>query len=301
MTGSRALLVGDVIDDIIVVPAGPVRPDTDTTARISRHEGGSAANTAAWMASRGAPVDFVGCVGPGDRSRHDAVLRDLGVRPHLSEHPSLTTGTIVIVVEGEQRTMLTDRGANAGLRVDAVTDELLASAGVLHLTGYSLVDAFSADDLAALIERAHAHGVLVSLDPGSAGFIADYGVAAFRAALRGIDVLLPNLAEGRLLAGLTDENAQADSALAEALLDLAPAVVLTHGAGAVVVARRGESTASIEVEAIEAVDPTGAGDAFTAGLLTAVLGGADLVEAARGGVRVARLAVTRPGARPPRR
>lgn len=298
MTGSRALVVGDVIDDIIVVPVGPVRPDTDTTARISRHEGGSAANTAAWMASQGAPVDFVGCVGPGDRGRHDAVLRDLGVRPHLSEHPSLTTGTIVIVVEGEQRTMLTDRGANAGLGVDAVTDELLAGAGVLHLTGYSLVDAFSADDLEGLIDRAHAHGVLVSLDPGSAGFIADYGVDAFRAALRGVDVLLPNLAEGRLLAGLTDVHAPADAVLAEALLDLAPAVVLTHGAGAVVVARRGESTASIDVEAIEAVDPTGAGDAFTAGLLSSLLGGADLVEAARAGVRVARLAVSRPGARP---
>ncbi|MBX9471951.1 carbohydrate kinase family protein [Microcella sp.] len=301
MTGSRALVVGDVIDDIIVVPTGPVRPDTDTTARISRHEGGSAANTAAWMAHQGAPVDFVGCVGPGDRERHEAVLRDWGVRSQLSEHPSLTTGTIVIVVEGEQRTMLTDRGANAGLRVDAVTDELLADAGVLHLTGYSLVDAFSADDLARLIDRAHAHGVLVSLDPGSAGFIADYGIDAFRAALRGIDVLLPNLAEGRLLAGLTDENVPADAGLAETLLDLAPAVVLTHGAGAVVVARRGEPTASIDVEATEAVDPTGAGDAFTAGLLTSLLGGADLVEAAQAGVRVARLAITRPGARPPQR
>lgn len=301
MTGSRALVVGDVIDDIIVVPVGPVRPDTDTTARISRHEGGSAANTAAWMAHQGAAVDFVGCVGPGDRERHESVLRDLGVRPQLSEHPTLTTGTIVIVVEGEQRTMLTDRGANAGLQVDAVTDELLAEAGVLHLTGYSLVDAFSSDDLAALIERAHTHGVLVSLDPGSAGFIADYGVDAFRAALRGVDVLLPNLAEARLLAGLTDENAPADAVLAETLLDLAPAVVLTHGAGAVVVARQGESTASIDVEAIEAVDPTGAGDAFTAGLLTSLLYGADLVEAARAGVRVAGLAVTRAGARPPQR
>ena len=301
MTGSRALVVGDVIDDIIVVPVGPVRPDTDTTARISRHEGGSAANTAAWMARQGAAVDFVGCVGPGDRERHESVLRDLGVRPQLSEHSTLTTGTIVIVVEGEQRTMLTDRGANAGLQVDAVTDELLAEAGVLHLTGYSLVDAFSSDDLAALIERAHTHGVLVSLDPGSAGFIADYGVDAFRAALRGVDVLLPNLAEARLLAGLTDENAPADAVLAETLLDLAPAVVLTHGAGAVVVARQGESTASIDVEAIEAVDPTGAGDAFTAGLLTSLLYGADLVEAARAGVRVAGLAVTRAGARPPQR
>lgn len=296
MQGERAVIVGDVIDDIIVVPVGPVRPDTDTTARISRHEGGSAANTAAWMASQGAVVDFVGCVGVGDRERHSAVLRDLGVTPHLSEHPSLSTGTIVIVVDGEQRTMLTDRGANAGLRADAVSDGMLADAGVLHLTGYSLVDAFSADDLRGLIDRAHEHEVLVTLDPGSAGFIADYGVAAFRAALAGVDVLLPTLAEGRLLAGQLG-----DEALVDSLLEIAPAVVLTDGTGAVVVARRGRPSVEVPVDAVEAVDPTGAGDAFTAGLLTALLGGADLVEAARAGVRVAKLAVTRPGARPPRR
>lgn len=295
MTGTRAVVVGDVIDDIIVVPVGPVRPDTDTTARISRHEGGSAANTAAWMASRGVPVDFVGCVGAGDLERHGAVLRDLGVTPHLSEHPSLATGTIVIVVDGEQRTMLTDRGANAGLSADAVTDALLDDAAVLHLTGYSLVDAFSAAVLGALIERAHTHGVLVTLDPGSAGFIADYGVAAFRAALQGIDLLLPNLAEGRLLAG-TDDSA----ALIDSLLEIAPAVVLTDGAGTVVVARRGEPITDVPVEAVEAVDPTGAGDAFTAGLLSALLAGDDLVDAARAGVLVASQAVTRPGARPPR-
>lgn len=294
MTGARAVVVGDVIDDIIVVPQGPVRPDTDTTSSISRHEGGSAANTAAWLASLGAPVDFVGCVGAGDRDRHAQALQTHGVTPLLRQHPELPTGTIVIVVDGEQRTMLTDRGANAGLRASDVTDELLAAAGVLHLTGYSLVDAFSAADLGELVERAHTRGAIVTLDPGSAGFIADYGVAAFRTALTGVDVLLPSLEEARLLAGADD-----DLAMIEALLQLAPAVVLTRGASSVLVARRGTVTIEIAVDAGAAVDPTGAGDAFTAGLLAALLGGADLVEAARAGVKVAGEAVTRHGARPP--
>jgi sugar/nucleoside kinase (ribokinase family) len=294
VAGSRALVVGDVIDDIIVVPTGAVRPDTDTTAHISRHEGGSAANTAAWMAHLGAVVDFVGCVGTDDRDRHAAVLRGVGVTPHLREHPSLSTGTIVIVVEGEQRTMLTDRGANAGLHVDDISDELLAGAGVLHLTGYSLVDAFSAADLGALINRAHRHGAIVTLDPGSAGFIADYGVEAFRSALSGVDVLLPNRDEGRILAGADDSGE-----IMESLLKLAPAVVLTHGAGSVIVGRRGQPTRDVPVVPVAAVDPTGAGDAFTAGLIVEMLGGGDVLAAASAGVRVASQAVSRPGARPP--
>ncbi|UYN83239.1 MAG: hypothetical protein KIT89_11130 [Microcella sp.] len=298
MTGSRVVVVGDVIDDIIVVPAGPIRPDTDTTARISRHAGGSAANTAAWMSSLGVDVDFVGCVGAGDRERHSAALRAHGVTAHLSEDSELVTGTIVIIVDGEQRTMLTDRGANSSLGVAQVTDELLANAGVLHLTGYSLVDSFTADELSTLIERAHAHAVLVTLDPGSVGFIDDYGADAFRDAIRGIDVLLPNHDEGRLLAGVTDTAVDGTEAMLISLLDLAPAVVLTHGAGTVAVARRDRGVERVDVHPVEVVDPTGAGDAFTAGLISALLTGVDLVEAAAAGVRVAAVAVTRAGARP---
>lgn len=290
----RALVVGDVIDDIIVVPQGPIRPDTDTVARISRHPGGSAANTAAWIAHLGCAVDFVGRVGAGDRERHEAALRDQGVEPRLTVDEELPTGTIVIVVEGQQRTMLTDRGANARLDVEAVDDELLRSAGVLHLSGYSLVDALSAGDLAILIERAHAHNVLVTLDPGSAGFIADYGVAEFRAALHGVDVLLPNRDEARLLAGTDDD----DDLLAR-LLQIAPAVVLTHGSAEVIVAQRGVKPHRVAVEPADVIDPTGAGDAFTAGLICAILTGGDLVEAARSATRAGRDAVRRDGARPP--
>ena len=44
------LVVGDVIDDTVVIPSGPIRPDTDTVSTIRRVAGGSAANTAAWLA-----------------------------------------------------------------------------------------------------------------------------------------------------------------------------------------------------------------------------------------------------------
>ncbi|KQV26047.1 carbohydrate kinase family protein [Yonghaparkia sp. Root332] len=302
MTGSRALLVGDVIDDIIVVPSGPIRPDTDTTSRITRQPGGSAANTAAWLGWLGAGVDFVGRVGAGDADRHARELAAAGVAAHLHEDPDRPTGTIVILVEGQQRSMLTDRGANATLDPSQVTDALLATAGILHLTGYSLVDALSARALRELVDRAHAQGASVSLDPSSTGFIADYGVAAFRSAISGVDVLRPNLDEGRLLAGL---DAGAPPALvAEALLDLAPAVVLTCGAAGVTIAERrageGARVASLDAERVPTVDPTGAGDSFTAGFLAARLAGADLAHAAREGQRVAAIAVSRIGGRPPR-
>jgi len=294
VTGSRALVVGDVIDDIIVVPRGPIRPDTDTAASISRHPGGSAANTAAWLGWLGTDVDVVGCVATADVERHAAALRALGAVPHLQANPELATGTIVIVVDGETRTMLTDRGANAGLDPAAIDDGMLAEAGVLHLTGYSLFDAITLAELARLADRARAAGAVVTFDPGSTGFIADYGLERFRRALDHVDVLLPNLDEGRLLSGEHDR-----AAVADALLAHCPAVVLTDGSSSVRVARRGELAVEVAVEAQRAVDPTGAGDAFTAGLIDAMLNGATLVEAAGAGVRCAGVAVRQTGGRPP--
>ena len=298
MPGTRALLVGDVIDDLIVVPVGPVRPDTDTTARITRTPGGSASNTAAWLAALGAPVDLVARVGTGDRERHEAEFTAAGVTAHLSEDSELGTGTIVIVVEGDRRAMLTDRGANATLDAAEVTNALLDAAGALHLTGYSLFDALDPDAVATLIGRARARAVPVSFDPGSAGFIADYGVDRFTAAVRGVDLLLPNLDEGRLLAGL-DERSD-PLTVAEALLALAPAVLLTCGMAGVVIAEREGGIRSLAVDPVATVDPTGAGDAFTAGVIAARLGGADLDAAALTGMRSAATAVSRVGARPSR-
>ena len=73
MTGSRIVVVGDVINDIVAVPRIPVRPDTDTPSSIRPRPGGSAANTAVWLGSRGAAVDFVGAVGAHDAAEHAAV------------------------------------------------------------------------------------------------------------------------------------------------------------------------------------------------------------------------------------
>lgn len=317
MAGSRAVIVGDVIDDVIVVLHGPIRLDTDTASSITRRPGGSASNTAAWMAWLGTGVDLVARVGAGDLERHAAELSASGVTAHLSEDPSRGTGTIVILVEGERRTMLTDRGANATLDPDAVSDALLAQAGILHLTGYSLVDALSPRTMCELVGRAHAHAAVVSFDPSSVGFIADVGVALFREAIRGVDVLRPNLAEGRLLSGLGPE--EPPRGVAEALLELAPVVLLTCGVEGVVVATRGEGVGPsaaargggapcagalprvVELPAapVPTVDPTGAGDSFTAGFLAARLRGADLEAAAREGQRIASIAVGRLGGRPP--
>ncbi|WP_187270538.1 carbohydrate kinase family protein [Lacisediminihabitans profunda] len=294
----RIVVFGDVIDDVVVVPRGPIRADTDTASSIRRRAGGSAANTAAWLGRLGAAVDFVGMVGVDDLERHRELLARSGVTPHLTGHPDLPTGSIVVIVDGEQRTMLTETGANAAMTPDAVADDLLDAAAIVHFTGYSLFGRPDDTALRSLIARAKARGVLVSVDPGSAGFLADFGAQRFLSAVAGADVLFPSLDEGRALTGL----ATPEEIVARLAEDFA-VVVLTLGTDGVLVAQNpGENmvTEPIRIDAIdtEIVDPTGAGDAFAAGFLDQWVRTGDAAGAARAGVLAGARAVATIGGRP---
>lgn len=292
-TPRRIVCFGDVIDDIVAIPRGPIRDDTDTPSSIRFQAGGSAANTAAWLGELGATVDFFGTVGQGDLDRHGRLLADGGVRAHLFGYEGIPTGTIVVIVEGERRTMLTERGANSLLDPKWVTDELLAETAVVHITGHCLLNDAGPDAVSELIARAKWAGVTVSVDPGSAGFIADYGVAKFLDAVAGADILFPSLDEGRLLVGR-----ETPELIAAGLGERFPTVVLTLGTAGVSVWREG---LSMTVPAVETsvVDPTGAGDAFCAGFLAEWVESGDLEASAHAGSLVASRAVGVIGGRPP--
>lgn len=286
----RVLVVGDVIDDIIVAPRGAIRPDTDTVSDIRSSPGGSAGNTAAWLGNLGAEVVFHGMVAAGDIARHRAELERFGVRPELQGHATLPTGAIVILIEGDSRSMLTSRGANDAIDLDGISVD---GFDALHLTGYSLFTRGDAAPVTALIARARAAGLVVSVDPASAGFMLDYGVERFLSAVDGATLVVPNREEGRVLTGLADP-----AATARALAGRFETAAVTLDRAGAVVATSAGSCVAVPAVASSMVDPTGAGDAFTAGLLYAMLTGASAEEAALAGCRLASVAVASVGARP---
>ena len=291
MPSHRIVVAGDVIDDVVVVPSVAIRPDTDTPSSIRFRAGGSAANTAAWLGSIGADVDFVGIVGSADAPRHSSLLTQWGVRPHLATS-DLPTGTIIVLVEGEKRAMLTERGANAIFDPATVTDELLADAGALLLTGHSLSGQTTAASLRALITRARDLDVPVVVSPGSAGHIADAGVQTFVQAFAGATVLLPSLEEAQVITGI-----EAPDAAAAALAEFTPVVVLTNGGHEILVAQ-GNSVDRVPVTRTDVTDPTGAGDAFTAGFLAHWVRFGDPVGAANAGAKLAARSLAIVGGRP---
>ncbi len=291
----RMVVVGDVMNDIVVVPGGAIRPDTDTRSTIRPRPGGSAANTAVWLGSLGVPVDFVGAVGAMDAAQHAEALRDRGVSAHLHVDDEMPTGAIVVIVEGERRTMLTERGANTLIRGADVTAALLVGARAMHVTGHGPLHDPVAFGLSELIDRAHEAGVIVSVTVGSAGLLEERGVEGFARDIRGAEVLFATREEARLLTG-----EPTPAAALAVLRERHETVVITLGRDGCLLASAEHP--SMEVPALRAptVDPTGAGDAFAAGFLERWITGADVASAARAGTLLAARAVGMPGGRPAR-
>ncbi|MGV3712118.1 carbohydrate kinase family protein [Pseudolysinimonas sp.] len=293
----RIVVVGDLVNDIVVIPRGALRTDTDTDARIQPRPGGSAANTAAWAGSLGAGVDFLGVAGAADAEHHAELLRHAGVEPHLHAEPGMPTGAIVLVVEGQSRSMFTDRGANAALRAELLTDELLDAAGVVHVSGYSITKDTSRGAPLTMIAHARERGVAVSVDPSSTGYLADYGVERFLDDLIGVELITPNLAEGSLLSGVP---ATDPDRIGAALLERFPVVVLKRGSQGATLFRRDTPPFTVAAPRVDTfVDPTGAGDAFAAGFLARWVRDGDAEAAVQQAVGVAARAVMLVGGRPP--
>jgi len=217
-TAPAVIVIGDVITDLVVQLRQALVVASDTASTISMRPGGSGANQAAWLAYI-APqlnVHFVGCVGQDPfGAYHDVELRRSGVLPHLGVDPQRSTGTIVVLVDGDgERSMLTDRGANLGLRVEDLPTEVFQPGACLHLSGYTLADPRTRTVARTAIGLARDHAMIVSVDPASASLLRDIGPHRFLEWTRGADLCFPNLDEGRLLSGETDPEAAARSAQA---------------------------------------------------------------------------------------
>jgi sugar/nucleoside kinase (ribokinase family) len=269
MTPRRAVVLGDLMTDVVVIVESEVAYDSDNPAQISLRSGGAAANVAAWMAHDDASVALVARRGDDQLGRAaEEQLTGTGVDCRFVVDPQRPTGTCVVISDHVRRTMFPDSGANAGWTGEELPEDLLRSGDLLHVSAYPLLD----DDwrgAAALLERAREAGMRLVLDPAAASLIARIGTAEFWRRVGPVDLLLPNRDEAAILA----EDGGAISSARALLGHAAEVIVKLDRDGAVRVVADAEPLL-VPAASATVVDTTGAGDAFTAGLLTARLAGA---------------------------
>jgi len=272
--------VGDVMIDVRVDSDG-LEEGGDVHGRVLVRPGGSAANAAVWAAEVGARARVHGRIGSdvaGALLRDELISR--GVEPALAIDPDADTGTMLVVHEPRERSMVADRGAGGRLSPEDLPGRL--DAGAVLVSGYSLLfEPTSAAGVAAL-ERAHAR--FVAVDAASWPMIRSFGVDRFFESCKRATMLLANAREAEELTGLRGDDAF------DELARRFPVVCLKLGDEGALMSWEGLAIRNT-TDAVREKDPTGAGDAFNGVLLASLVAGrspGDAIAAAcRAGARVA--------------
>ncbi len=253
--------------------------------------GGKGANQAVAAARLGAMVTMIGRVGSDAFAK--LLLDNLAAagveHTYVTQDPGAATGVALIVVDAAgQNTIVVASGTNMRLSPADIeaAETAISSADVLLL---QLETPLETVTRAAQI--AHAHGVMVILNPSPARPLPP-------ALLSLVDVLVLNESETALLTGLpVDSRPQVEAAAAALRESGVGVVILTLGERGALLAQT-ESTQAFPAFMVTVVDTTAAGDAFMGGLAVALAEGKSLAEGTRWGNAAGALAATQLGAQP---
>jgi sugar/nucleoside kinase (ribokinase family) len=260
--------VGDVMLDIRV-DAEALKRGGDVHGRVVLQPGGTSSNAAVWAAWSGASVRVHGRIGDDLAGRTLAAsLTDRGVDVALTSDREASTGTMLVLHELGERSMVADRGANARLVPDDLPVRL--DAGAALVSGYLLLHTEGHDAAVAAIERADAPWVAV--EAASWPLVEAFGVERFFDDTVSATAIFANEQEARILTGM--EGADAAQRLGERYR---AAAVKLGDRGAVLVLDGARYDA--DPEPVAELDPTGAGDAFDGVLLAGLARGLEPVDA----------------------
>jgi ribokinase len=273
----KVMVVGDaLIDNQYYVQSLPKVGGDEKIISRNISTGGSAANTALLLAKKNVDCVFCGKIGKDDFGKHlENRFLDTGVDISCLQYGKSTGYTLAIVDQNGERTMLSYRGASS--EAIELTDQLkttLLATKILLISGYLLTSQIQHDFVLSIIDIVKKSGGLVAFDP--CPVIGSVDVDILKKVISKTDILLPNKQELLIIAKATNINQALDQ------LEVALVVVKLGGDGAMLRAKKGfriskniafDSDMILKQKAnrVKAVDTTGAGDAFNAGLLASII------------------------------
>jgi sugar/nucleoside kinase (ribokinase family) len=282
------IVVGDIMADV-TVSAGTLAEGGDVNGGVRIRPGGAGANAAVWATAAGARVRLHGRVGDDLMGR--LLLQALGersVETAVTVDPRTRTGSILVVNQAGERSMVADRGANACICPDDLPGRL--EGGALLLSAYVLFDPDSESAGVAALERARAP--FVAVDAASWPLLDAYGPARFMEVTSRANVLLANAMEFEVIGRAVRRTSE---------MPWEHLVVKRGPLGAEHIHAPTGQGVGMDWTAIEpAVDTSGSGDAFDGAFLAALVRGASFSDALGDGCwagwRVARVHETWPEA-----
>jgi sugar/nucleoside kinase (ribokinase family) len=260
---------------------------------VNTESGGSGANTMIGVAQLGASSCYTSRVGQDDHGRlYREGLEQQGVKANLAVGAGDTGISLILITPDAQRTMCTFLGQSRELTPQDVPLEDLRASKYLYVTGYLWDTENQKKAVVLAMEEAKKARVKVTFslsDPFCVGRHKDDFVKLLR---DHVDVVFSNAEEAR---GMTGESDVYTAAKRLAELSGGIAVVTKDKDGSLIV--EGDTVHEIPVYRVEAVDTTGAGDMYAAGVLYGLTEGLPLPVAGRIGAYAAAQVVAKLGPR----
>ena len=290
-------VIGGVQADVVIRPVTELPPPgaTRLTEEMSIRVGGAGANAALAFVETGLPVRLMGCVGEdrlGEWMRQE--LTEAGVADELSVLSGRPTGlTVALESDERDRTFLTHLGVNADWVPEMIPADALDCDNLL-LCDYCVTPGLQGERSthAARAPRAPPGGGRSSTPRGTPRTSPRPRARSCAVCCRGVDVFLPNEAEACAIAG---DGRRAGRPRGRSSATPGGWVVVKLGArGCLAVGPDGAELSASAPAVTVAADTTGAGDAFNAGLVTALNGSADWAAAIEAATRFASEIVSRP-------
>jgi ribokinase len=254
--------------------------------------GGKGSNQAVGSARLGVNVNFVARIGKDAFGEMALKLyRDEGIDvAHVKQTADAPTGVGFIIVEAESghNCIVIDPGANELLTADDVSNCAAAFQSTSVVLTQLEIPVAAAE---AALRLGRAGGAITILNPAPVRPLPP-------SVLQLIDVFTPNQVEAKVLTGRSPDAVIEPEQLARELIRSGVRqVVMTLGERGALIVTPSSST-HISAVRLSAVDTTGAGDAFNAGLATALASGSSLEAAVQFAVVTGGLAVTKEGVIP---
>lgn len=288
MERNRIVVVGSLNMDLVVTtPRAPQMGETITGSGFHTVPGGKGANQAVGCARLGADVVMLGAVG---RDAYGAsILENLeasGVDISRIAQLEESTGIAAITHTADDNCIIVVPGANGAFGPErlAEAEERIAGAGVL------LVQLeIEQSTVERALEVAKAGGATTILNPAPA-------VKLPERLLRLTDFVTPNETELEVLCGhAIDSEAELERVLAEWSRTYGGQLIVTRGSKGCSYYSEGQLH-TVPALLVEAVDTTGAGDAFNGALAYGLAQGWPLTRTVPFAVTAASVSVTRFGA-----
>jgi len=279
------LVFGNVALDVICKTVDDVpRYDSIAFQDAAVTPGGCASNVAIDLARLGEKPLLVACM--GDDQTAD-ILQDAwkeqGVDPrYVKRIPDIGTGVSVGLVDSElQPRFIHASGANAELKSESLNLNIFKEQGVgfMHIAGYFVLPGLLKPGFADILARIREAGVFISLDVVRSPAMKT--PEPLWDILPSLDTFMCNLQEAEIITGLSDPAGAANVFHEKG----ARSVIIKMGAEGCLLVDSGREIRIPAIDVDKIVDTTGAGDAFAAGVVSALRQGKDLEGACRFGAK----------------